>query len=231
MGIRNTHVQAWWACNTRTLEGRSGSSEMILGSLWERERERARCQLRRMIWRTVCSPWKRRLNSPNGVRKWENEMCSQCHLVKTSWHLRGKDWNIIKVKLRYLVRRTALLETLLDKPKKMMYDFGVKVKFRIEVRPQTKSPYKKAATLARTAAYRCKPDQILPSKKMIHGERGPSTIVTIGDKTNDRTNFRLMNCLWVAVFNLRGRAWTFCSTVMSTGFYGLQWGCNIHPRA
>lgn len=38
-----------------------------------------------------------------------------------------KDKNIGEAKLRHLVRRTARLKTLMDEPKKMMYDFGVKV--------------------------------------------------------------------------------------------------------
>ena len=52
----------------------------------------------------------------------------------------GKDRNITQAKLRNLDRRIAILDTLLKKPKKMMNDLGVKVKLRIKLRPQTKSP-------------------------------------------------------------------------------------------
>ena len=140
---------------------------------------------------------------------------------------RGKDRNVTEPKLSHLVRCSTHLELLFDKPKKMEDDLGVKVKFRIMIGPQRKSPHKETAALARAAAQNSKFDSVLPLKQTVNRERWPSASMI---EKKERTSFLLMYWWWETVFILRSRASTLRSTLASTG---VRQGCSkivVNPK-
>ncbi len=194
--------QACWVVNTKTLDCKSGASWMILG---------------RMIWRTVCSPWKRRSRSPKGVRKWENEVCSHCHLVKTFWQRGGRTGMSLSPSWVTWSDVVHILSCCLISQRRWRMTLESRSNSGSRLGPKGRAHTKKRlrwlGRLPKTAS----------SIAFCHLNKRSTESVDQApvwlkrDKTKERTSFLLMHWLWEAVFILRSRASTLRSTLASTG--------------